>query len=428
MTTAVEPRPRQRALVVALERPGEDWEESLDELARLAETAGVEVVGVVTQRRDRADPKSFLGRGKAREIRQVRGETGADLLLVDGELRPAQARNLEEEADTGVVDRTALILDIFAQRARSREGKIQVELAQVSYLLPRLTGKGTELSRLGGGIGTRGPGETKLEVDRRRLRKRLRVLEKQVERISKRRAIERRHRKQVGVPVVALVGYTNAGKSTLLNALSGAGVFVEDRLFATLDPTIRRVELADGREFLVADTVGFIRNLPHQLVAAFRATLEEVVEADVLVHIVDASHPGMMDQIEAARRVLAELGCASKPTVMALNKCDRIADRARVEETAAREEHAVPISAQTGEGLEDLRRLIGERLEQELVPVELLVPWNAQDLLSEVHQRGRVLAEEFREQGVALMARVPEDIAARLRRAAEAPKGGGAQH
>ncbi len=418
MTVVVDPRPEQRALLLALERPGAGWEESLQELARLAETAGVEVVGTVTQKRDRPAPVSFVGKGKAQEIGQIKGEVRADVLLVDGELKPSQQRNLEDGTNMGVLDRTALILDIFAQRARSAEGKIQVELAQLNYLLPRLTGRGTELSRLGGGIGTRGPGETKLEVDRRRLRKRLGVLKKRVEQIEKRRTIERRHRREAGMPIVALVGYTNAGKSSLLNALSGATVFVEDLLFATLDPTIRRVELAEGRNFLLADTVGFIRNLPHQLVAAFHATLEEVVEADVLVHVVDASHPQMREQVEAARRVLAELGCADKPTVMALNKCDLMADRGWLAELVAREEHAAAVSALTGEGLGELLRLIGERLEQELIPVEVTVPWSAQDLVSEAHERGRVLSEDFREEGVSLSARVPADVAQRLRRAA----------
>jgi GTP-binding protein HflX len=418
MTSATHARPRQRALLVTLERPGENWEESLQELTRLAETAHVEVAGVVTQKRDHPDPVFFVGKGKAHEIRQIKGEVGADVLIVDGDLRPTQQRNLEEAGSIGVLDRTGLILDIFARRARSGEGKIQVELAQLSYLLPRLTGKGTELSRLGGGIGTRGPGETKLEVDRRRLRERIRHLKKQVEQIAKRRSVERRHRQEAGLPVVALVGYTNAGKSTLLNTLSGAGVFVEDLLFSTLDPTIRRVQMPDGRGFLVVDTVGFIRNLPHQLVAAFRATLEEVVEADVLVHMVDASHPQMADQIDAARRVLAELGCASKPTVMAYNKADLVHDRERLADLMARQEHAVAISARTGEGLADLLWLVAERLEQALVPVDLTLPWSAQDLLSEVHQRGRVLSEQFQEQGIALNARVPVDIAQRLQRAA----------
>ena len=424
MTLTDDMQPRQRALLLAIETRRKDWEESLEELELLAETAGVEVVGTVTQKRDKPDPVRFVGKGKAEEIRQVKGDLGADVLLVDGDLRPSQQRNLEEAASIGVLDRTALILDIFAQRARSGEGKVQVELAQLNYLLPRLTGKGTELSRLGGGIGTRGPGETKLESDRRRLRRRLRLLKGQVEEIGKRRAVERHHRQEAGMPVVCLVGYTNAGKSTLLNALSGAGVFVEDLLFATLDPTVRRVSLPEGREILFADTVGFIRNLPQQLVAAFKATLEEVVDADVLVHVVDANHRQMAEQIDAARRVLAELGCADKPTIMAFNKCDVVPDRQRLEEHMSRHEHAVAISALTGDGLDALLALVRERLEQQLVPVELTLPWNAQDLLPEVHKRGRILSEDFVENGVALTARVPEDVARRLRRAAgiEEPK------
>lgn len=424
MTLEVEQVHRERGLLLAIDSGREAWEESLEELARLADTAGVEVVGTVTQRRHRPHPVYFVGKGKAKELRQIRGDAGADVLLTDADLTPTQQRNLEEAADVRVVDRTGLILDIFAQRAQTREGKVQVELAQLTYLLPRLTGKGTELSRLGGGIGTRGPGETKLEVDRRRIRKRQGVLRKQVERIGKRRSIERRHRQEAGVPVAALVGYTNAGKSTLLNALAGAEVFVEDKLFATLDPTIRRVALTGGRELLLADTVGFISRLPHQLVAAFRATLEEVTEADVLVHVVDAAHPQREEQMTAARRVLADLGCADKETITAFNKFDLVADRTYLEERLAREAHGVAISARNGEGLEELLRLIGERLEQSLIPVELVVPWRAQGLVAEAHGRGRVLSEEFGEDGIALNARVPDDVARRLRRAAgveEAP-------
>jgi GTP-binding protein HflX len=418
MTLEVEQPHRERGLLLALDSGGASWEDSLEELARLADTAGVEVVGTVTQRRHRAHPVYFVGKGKAKELRQIRGDSGAEVLLTDADLTPTQQRNLEEAADVRVVDRTGLILDIFAQRAQTREGKVQVELAQLTYLLPRLTGKGTELSRLGGGIGTRGPGETKLEVDRRRIRKRQGVLRKQVEQIGKRRSIERRHRQEAGVPVAALVGYTNAGKSTLLNALAGAEAFVEDKLFATLDPTIRRVALTGGRELLLADTVGFISRLPHQLVAAFRATLEEVTQADVLVHVVDAAHPQREEQMVAARRVLAELGCADKEMITAFNKCDLVEDRTYLEERLAREPHGVAISALEGEGLEELLRLIGERLEQSLIPVELVVPWRAQALVAEAHGRGRVLSEEFGEDGIALNARVPDDVARRLRRAA----------
>ena len=418
MTAGAEEPRRQRALLLAIEGRDDSWRHSLDELARLAETAGVEIAGVVTQKRTRPGPVYFVGKGKAQEIRETAGNTGADVLLVDGDLTPTQQRNLEEAANIGVVDRTGLILDIFARRARSGEGKLQVELAQLNYLLPRLAGRGTELSRLGGGIGTRGPGETKLEVDRRRIRRRLRLVRKQVAQIGKRRSLERRHRGQAGLPTVALVGYTNAGKSTLLNLLSGADAFVEDLLFATLDPTIRRVGLRGGRDVLVVDTVGFIRSLPPQLVAAFTATLEEAVEADVLVHVVDASHPQMEEQIEAAQRVLADLNCAEKPTIIAFNKADRVRSRDWLEQRVAREPYASAISALTAEGVDDLLRLVAERIEQHLVPVELLLPYRAQDLIAEAHIRGRVLEEDFREEGIAFTARVPEDMARRLRHAA----------
>jgi GTP-binding protein HflX len=408
---------RERTILLALEGPGDAWCHSLEELARLAETAGGEVVGAVTQKRDKPDPVYYVGKGKAHEIRGLAAQLRADLVLVDSEITPSQEHNLEDATGVGVLGRSAIILDIFAMRARSREGKIQVELAQLNYLLPRLTGKGTELSRLGGGIGTRGPGETKLSVDRRHIRKRLQVLKRAVQRLERRRAVERQHRQEAGIPTVALVGYTNAGKSTLLNALSGAEVFVEDRLFATLDPTVRRVTLPGGRDILVVDTVGFIRNLPHQLVTAFHATLEEAVQADVLVHVTDASHPQMEDQIEAAQRVLAELDCAGKPTVMAFNKLDRALDRAGLGERVARERYGVAISAVTREGLDELLRLVAERLEQALVPVDLVIPLSAQDLLSEAHDRGRVLSEDFVPEGIALSARVPDDLAQRLRRA-----------
>jgi len=409
--------PVQRALLVALDDGSAEWEDSLVELELLAQTAGVEVVGTVTQKRGRPDPVHFFGKGKAEEIRATAGELRADVLLVDGNLSPNQQRHLESDGKIGVLDRTALILDIFAQRARSKEGKLQVELAQLTYLLPRLTGKGTEMSRLGGGIGTRGPGETKLETDRRHVRSRISHLKNEVDRVAQRRDVERRHRHAAGMPIVAVVGYTNAGKSTLLNALSGADIYAENLLFATLDPTTRQVEFEGGRVVLFTDTVGFIRNLPHQLVSAFHATLEEAVQADVLVHVIDAGHPQMARQFEAAQRVLAGLGCAEKPTVLAFNKVDLVADRERLAERIARERYAVAISCATGEGLEQLRHLVAERLEQALVPVELLVPWRAGDLLSEVHARGRVLSEETTPEGVLLSARVPEDVAQRLRNA-----------
>jgi GTP-binding protein HflX len=414
----------QRALLVAIDNGSLEWEESLTELERLAETAGVEVVGTVTQKRHRPDPVHYFGKGKAEEIRATAGELRADLLLVDATLTPNQQRHLEDDGHIGVLDRTALILDIFAQRARSKEGKLQVELAQLTYLLPRLRGKGTDLSRLGGGIGTRGPGETKLETDRRHVRARIGLLKKEVERVAQRRGVERRNRQQAGLPIVALVGYTNAAKSTLLNTLSGADIYAEDLLFATLDPTTRQVEMSGGRVVLFVDTVGFIRNLPTQLISAFHATLDEAVQSDVLVHVVDASHPQMESQITAAQRVLATLGAAEKPTVMAFNKADLVEDRERLAERMERERYVLALSATTGEGMDQLLHLVGERLEQALVPIELLVPWRAGDLLSEVHTRGRVISEETTPDGVLLTARVPIDVAERLKHAgAQAPGG-----
>jgi GTP-binding protein HflX len=417
--TVVTPQ-KERTILLAIERQGDDWRHSLDELASLAETAGGEVVGEVTQKRDRPDSVYYVGKGKAQEIHGLVSELKADLVLVDGEITPSQEHNLEDATGAGVLGRSAIILDIFAMRARSAEGKLQVELAQLNYLLPRLTGKGTALSRLGGGIGTRGPGETKLSVDRRHIRRRLGILKRAVERLETRRAVERRHRHEAGIAVAALVGYTNAGKSTLLNTLSGSDVFVEDRLFATLDPTVRRVPLPGGRDVLFADTVGFIRNLPHQLIAAFHATLEEVIDADVLVHVVDASHPYMQDQIEAAQRVLADLKAATKPQVVAFNKIDRVADRAYLSGRIERDQYAVAVSALTGEGMEDLLRTVGERLEHLLVSVDLQVPFSAQDLLAEAHARGRVISQEYGPDAVSFSGRVPSDLAQRLRLAAGA--------
>ena len=417
MTLRTEARPHQRALLVALERSGEYWQESLAELTRLAETARVEVVGTVLQKRDAPDPVYFLGKGKAHEIRQIKGELGADVLLVDGDLRPTQQRNLEEAANIGVLDRTGLILDIFAQRARSGEGKIQVELAQLSYLLPRLTGKGTELSRLGGGIGTRGPGETKLEADRRRLRQRLRLLRKQVEQIAKRRSVERKHRQEAGLPVVALVGYTNAGKSTLLNTLSGAGVFVEDLLFATLDPTIRRLDLPGGERALLVDTVGFIHRLPHQLVEAFKSTLEEVRRAELLLHVVDATNPEAEQQIAIVERVLDEIGAGATPTILAWNKIDRaggmppreISDHPPIVGVAS-------ISAATGAGIGELLATIEGWLDRERVRIEVTIPPRRGDLLAWLHRSAKVVSERYEDGAAVVTALVTPKMAGQLRK------------
>ena len=353
-------RRREAALLVGicLERqPRWEAEDSLAELEQLALAAGARVAGSVLQERDRLDPRYLIGKGKAQEIRQRCA--GVDLVILDEELSGSQQRNLEQLLGRRVVDRPGLILDIFAQRARSREGKLQVELAQLAYLLPRLAGAWSHLERLGGGIGTRGPGETQLESDRRRIRTRMAKIRRDLEQVRRHRALLRRPRRKVPFPIVALVGYTNAGKSSLLNALTHASVLVQDRLFATLDPTLRRLALPGGRVALLSDTVGFIRKIPHQLVAAFQATLEEIQEAEVLLHVVDVSHPNAEHQQEAVEGVLAELGLADRPTVLVFNKIDRLGRAPFAWQPGS---GRVATSAKTGAGLEELRREIVETL------------------------------------------------------------------
>ena len=353
-------RRREAALLVGicLERqPRWEAEDSLAELEQLALAAGARVAGSVLQERDRLDPRYLIGKGKAQEIRQRCA--GVDLVILDEELSGSQQRNLEQLLGRRVVDRPGLILDIFAQRARSREGKLQVELAQLAYLLPRLAGAWSHLERLGGGIGTRGPGETQLESDRRRIRTRMAKIRRDLEQVRRHRALLRRPRRKVPFPIVALVGYTNAGKSSLLNALTHASVLVQDRLFATLDPTLRRLALPGGRVALLSDTVGFIRKIPHQLVAAFQATLEEIQEAEVLLHVVDVSHPNAEHQQEAVEGVLAELGLADRPTVLVFNKIDRLGRTPFAWQPGS---GRVATSAKTGAGLEELRREIVETL------------------------------------------------------------------
>lgn len=404
----------ERAVLVGLVVPGREGysdPESLEELRRLAETAGAEVVDVLTQERPRPDPATLIGSGKVSELRALVEREAADLVVFDEELSPAQQRNLEEELGVKVLDRTALVLDIFARRARTREGRLQVELAQMTYLLPRLVGKGVLLSRLGGGIGTRGPGETKLETDRRRVRRRIDELRARIEEVARARRVQRRARQQAEVPVVALVGYTNAGKSTLLNALSGAHVFVEDKLFATLDPTARRAQLPDGRPVVLVDTVGFLRKLPTQLVAAFRATLEEVTEADVLVHVVDVSHPAWERQRRAVEELLEELGADGKPTVLALNKTDRLPPD-RVADLVART-GGVPISALRRTGLDDLMGRVAQALPT-WPRARLRIPYAQAGLLAELRRWGRVLREEYRPDAVHVEAEVPRALLTRL--------------
>lgn len=365
------------------------------------------------QTRAAPDPATYIGTGKVDELKDDIYEHDADFIIVDGDLTPAQQRNLERRLETKVIDRTALVLDIFARRAQTKEGRLQVELAQMTYLLPRLTGRGVWLSRLGGGIGTRGPGETKLEVDRRRIRKRITDLKREIADISRHRALQRGARREAQFPVIALVGYTNAGKSSLLNALTDAGVFVEDKLFATLDPTVRKVTLPNHRPVLVVDTVGFISHLPHQLVAAFRATLEEVTVADLLVHVVDASHPRWREQIAAVNTVLEELRAADKPIVYALNKTDRLSNT-RVRDIVGEIGQGVAISAVHKVGLINLLRDIAQHLDP-LERVRILVPYPQAKTLADISAQGRILAQEYREQGIVVEAELPRPQAQRLR-------------
>lgn len=392
--------------------------QSLEELAQLVETAGGQAVGCTTQRRDAPDPAFYVGAGKVKELQSLQHALGADTVAFDDELTPAQRRSLEDSLGVKVVDRSQVILDIFAQRARSREGKLQVELAQLTYLLPRLTGFGTVLSRLGGGIGTRGPGETKLESDRRRIRKRIGELKKQIEQVRRHRALHRAGRREMLAPTVALVGYTNAGKSTLMNALADSQVAAEDRLFATLDPTVRKVRLPDGRPVLLSDTVGFIQRLPHELVAAFRATLEEVALADLLVHVVDSSHPRMAEQCQAVFEVLEDLGIAAKPVVTAFNKGDLAGDggfpSGGLGELAGRVPHSVRISALKGQGLPELLAEIGHALPQRTVHASFFIPYASGASLSLIHERGRVLSEDFDDAGIRVCAEISEVLAGHL--------------
>jgi GTPase len=348
----------ERAVLVAVERKGEQFDRELQELQELVHTAGGTVADIVTQKRESPNPGTYLGKGKVEEVKEIAIAHSADLVIIDDELTPVQQRNLGEMLERRVLDRTQLILDIFAQRARTREGKLQVELAQLNYLLPRLSRLYTKFERQAGGIGLRGPGETKLEADRRRIRQRISDLNKQIEQVSRHRRVQRASREREGFPTAALVGYTSAGKSTLLNALAGSDVYADPKLFATLDPTTRRVALPGGKPILVSDTVGFIRRLPHGLVAAFRATLEETTEADVLLHVVDASSPEMQEQMEAVMDVLTDLHIQDKPIVTVLNKIDLVQDTYALREMVARHPDTVYVSALTGDGLPQLLRTV----------------------------------------------------------------------
>ena len=396
-------------------------ENSLRELARLAETAGSNVLEGLIQRRDRPDPATYIGSGKAKQLRDIVTAHGADTVICDGELTPGQLRQLEDVVKVKVVDRTALILDIFAQHARSKEGKAQVELAQMQYLLPRLRGWGESLSRqVGGraagglGIGGRGPGETKLEIDRRRITARIAKLRNQISRMRTSRDAKRAQRVERRIPAVVIAGYTNAGKSSLLNTLTGAGVLVENALFATLDPTVRRCETADGRVYTLADTVGFVRHLPLQLVEAFRSTLEEVADADLILHVVDAADPDPEAQIRAVREVLAEIGALDVPEQLVFNKIDAAHPDmlARLRRLAP---DALLVSAHTGDGLDKLEAVIDERLPRPDVELTALIPYARGDLVARIHQAGEVLSTDHRPEGTLVNARVNSDLAAALR-------------
>jgi GTP-binding protein HflX len=411
--TLIERTFRERIVLVGVVFAGSSLtmvEADLDELAELVGTAGADVVARVTQRRDQPDPATYLGRGKAQELRELSEANDADTVVFDDELSPAQQRNLEQILGRTAIDRTAVILDIFAQNARTQEGKTQVELALLRYRLPRLRGRGHSLSQQAGGIGTRGPGETQLEVDRRRLLHRVGRLEADLRRLAATRRNQRRARQRSRQHAVSLVGYTNAGKSTLLNRLTGAGVMVENHLFSTLDPRTRRLALPGGETVLVSDTVGFVRKLPHQLVEAFRSTLEEVREADLLLHVVDGSAPEPEAQMEAVRLVLGEIGAADVPELLAVNKADRALSAHRL---AERYPGAVVVSALTGEGLEDLLRAIGDRLRAADRVVELVVPFDRGDVLAAVHREGEVLGESHGE--AATVVQVVLDEAGRAR-------------
>ena len=399
----------------------EDAENSLRELAALAETAGSEVLDGLVQRRLKPDPGTFLGSGKALELKDIVQATGADTVIVDSELAPSQRRALEDIVKVKVIDRTALILDIFAQHAKSREGKAQVELAQLEYMLPRLRGWGASLSRQAGGraasgegIGSRGPGETKIEMDRRRLRARMAKLKREIAAMAPARETKRLNRKRNRVPSVAIAGYTNAGKSSLLNRLTDAGVLVENALFATLDPTVRKAQTPDGIGYTLSDTVGFVRSLPTQLVEAFRSTLEEVADADVILHVVDASHPDPEGQIRAVREVIADLDARRIPEIIVLNKADA-ADPFILERMRQREPNHIIVSARTGEGIGELKQKIADTIPRPSLEVKLLIPYNHGEVISRLHAwDAEIKSTAFVSDGTFVTALVREDVAAEL--------------
>ncbi len=407
-------------VVLVLIDPEEEREAEANarEMRLLIDSAGGLLADEMRVRRGRPDPRYLIGKGQAEELFLSVQDSQADLVVLSEDLTPTQQRNLEEITGVRVVDRTQLILDIFAQRARTSEGKLQVELAQLQYLLPRLTGKGTELSRIGGGsaggIATRGPGETKLEMDRRRVRRRIATLKRELQEVVQRRSIQKRGRRQLMIPTGALVGYTSAGKSTLLNLLAGSDVEAHPRLFATLDPTTRRVTLAQGESVILSDTVGFLRNLPHHLIAAFRATLEEVTEADFLIHVVDASHEFFEEQRKAVAEVLREIGAHNKPTITVFNKSDAVSNQYELRRLVAETPDSCYMSALTGEGKEHLLRLISQVLGRVRKEVAALIPYSRGDLLALCHKSGRVLQVDYMPNGVLVHVEVTPELKPKL--------------
>ena len=405
----------ERVILVGVWTTGtaKDVERSMAELARLAETAGSNVLEALIQRRDYPDSSTFIGSGKVLELLEIVRATGADTVICDGDLAPSQLRTLEERLKVKVVDRTWLILDIFAQHARSREGKAQVTLAQMQYLLPRLRGWGEALSRQAGGIGTRGAGETKIELDRRRIRDSIAKIRRELKDMERTRNVQRQTRKRSGVPQVSIAGYTNAGKSSLLNRLTGAGVLVENALFATLDPTVRKAKTPSGREITMADTVGFVRHLPHQLIEAFRSTLEEVSQSDLIVHVVDGSDEDPEGQIDAVREVFGEIDALKVPELIVINKAD-LADPLTIARLLQRERNAIVVSAKTGEGIDALLIAIDAALPGPSIEVRALVPYTRGDLISRVLKDGVIFDREHREDGTYVHGKVDDELAADL--------------
>lgn len=409
----------ERVVLVGVWTTGtaQDADNSLAELAALAETAGALVLDGVIQRRDKPDAATYIGSGKAAELRDIVLETGADTVICDGELSPGQLIQLEDVVKVKVIDRTALILDIFAQHAKSREGKAQVALAQMQYMLPRLRGWGQSLSRqMGGGRGglaTRGPGETKIETDRRRIREKMAKMRREIADMKTGREVKRQERRRNKVPSVAIAGYTNAGKSSLLNRLTGAGVLVENALFATLDPTVRRAETPGGRLYTLADTVGFVRHLPHHLVEAFRSTMEEVGDSDLILHVVDGSHPNPEEQLAAVREVIRDVGATDVPEIVVINKADA-ADPLVLQRLLRVEKRSIAVSARTGQGIAELLARIGDELPRPAVEITALVPYTHGKLVARAHAEGEVLSEEHTAEGTLLKVRVHEELAADL--------------